>query len=212
MFAHRAWVVADSRRSAPVSERPAGTRDTGTRRQQMELTTSTRRARNEIRRVRSATEKAGATARGRVVEPVRSKVEATGSWLASRTGKVPPLAVIAAGGAGIAGAYVLVKRSLRGRARELNDPTLENKVQSEIFRDADAPKGKVSVNVEHGVVFLRGELDSAKQIEELVDAAALVEGVKGVENLLHEPARKPASKRNGRRKRSESEATKATAK
>ena len=68
-----------------------------------------------------------------------------------------------------------------------NDPALQAKVESEIFRDADAPKGQVSVNAESGVVYLRGELESRDQIEALADAAGRVEGVRGVENLLHTP-------------------------
>jgi len=35
------------------------------------------------------------------------------------------------------------------------------------------------------VVYLRGQLDSAEQIEALVHATGAVEGVKGVKNLLH---------------------------
>ena len=74
----------------------------------------------------------------------------------------------------------------------LNDPALAAKVQSEIFRDADAPKGDVSVNVEDGVVYLRGQVDSPEKISELEQAARQVDGVTAVENLLHgpgEPAR-----------------------
>jgi osmotically-inducible protein OsmY len=67
----------------------------------------------------------------------------------------------------------------------LNDPALKAKVESEIFRDPDAPKGQVSVNVEDGVVYLRGELDDEAKIEGLREAAARVEGVRGVESLLH---------------------------
>jgi osmotically-inducible protein OsmY len=69
----------------------------------------------------------------------------------------------------------------------LNDPALQAKVESEIFRDPDVPKGQVSVNVESGVVFLRGEIDDRSAIERLREAAASVEGVRGVENLLHTP-------------------------
>jgi osmotically-inducible protein OsmY len=69
----------------------------------------------------------------------------------------------------------------------LNDPALAAKVQSEIFRDADAPKGDVSVNVEDGVVYLRGQVDSPEQISQLEQAARQVEGVTAVENLLHGP-------------------------
>ncbi|HEX2233975.1 MAG TPA: BON domain-containing protein [Thermoleophilaceae bacterium] len=69
----------------------------------------------------------------------------------------------------------------------LNDPALAAKVQSEIFRDPDAPKGEVSVNVEDGIVYLRGEVDSPETITQLEQAAREVEGVRGVQNLLHGP-------------------------
>jgi hypothetical protein len=69
----------------------------------------------------------------------------------------------------------------------LNDAGLKAKVETEIFRDADAPKDKVSVNVEDGVVYLRGELSSQEQINRLADAARQVEGVRDVQNLLHAP-------------------------
>lgn len=76
----------------------------------------------------------------------------------------------------------------RGPVEErLNDPALARKVESEIFRGADSPKGSVNVNVENGIVYLRGELKTPKQIEALVKAAEKVEGVKGVESLLHPP-------------------------
>ena len=69
----------------------------------------------------------------------------------------------------------------------LNDPALQAKVESEIFRGPDAPKDKVSVNVENGVAYLRGELDDREAIDRLVEAAGSVEGIRGVENLLHTP-------------------------
>jgi osmotically-inducible protein OsmY len=87
------------------------------------------------------------------------------------------------------------------RPEEFNDPTLENKVESVIFRDTDSPKGRVSVNVENGVVYLRGELESEKEIEDLVEATSEVEGIRGVENLLHLPGEEAPSKSNGRGKR-----------
>jgi len=72
-------------------------------------------------------------------------------------------------------------------AERLNDPALKDKVESEIFREPDAPKDKVSVNVEDGVVYLRGQLDDREAIERLRDAAGNVEGVRSVESLLHTP-------------------------
>jgi osmotically-inducible protein OsmY len=70
----------------------------------------------------------------------------------------------------------------------LNDPGLQAKVESEIFRDPDIPKGQVAVNVESGIVFLRGEIGDQATIDRLSDAAGKVDGVRGVENLLHTPA------------------------
>lgn len=72
-------------------------------------------------------------------------------------------------------------------AERLNDPGLQAKVESEIYRDADVPKGQVVVNVESGIVFLRGEIEDRGTIERLREAAANVDGVRGVENLLHTP-------------------------
>lgn len=68
-----------------------------------------------------------------------------------------------------------------------DDVTLARKVESEIFRETDAPKGSVDVNVEQGVVYLRGEVGTAERQEALAGAARAVEGVQGVKNLLHLP-------------------------
>ena len=44
------------------------------------------------------------------------------------------------------------------RHEQMDDATLADRVRSEIFRDADAPKGGVSVDVQAGVAYLRGEV------------------------------------------------------
>ena len=51
--------------------------------------------------------------------------------------------------------------------KDLDDVTLARKVETEIFRDADAPKGQVDVNVVDGVVFLRGEVEESEAIEQI---------------------------------------------
>jgi len=66
-----------------------------------------------------------------------------------------------------------------------DDVTLARKVESEIFRDADVPGGQINVNVEDGVVYLRGELEQPDLIEDLGAQARKVHGVRAVENLLH---------------------------
>jgi osmotically-inducible protein OsmY len=68
-----------------------------------------------------------------------------------------------------------------------NDATLAAKVESEVFREADMPKGQVAVNAENGVVILRGEVGRPELIEELERKVRKVQGVHDVENLLHLP-------------------------
>ena len=65
-----------------------------------------------------------------------------------------------------------------------DDVTLARKVETEIFRDADVPKGRINVNAENGKVVLRGEVDSPEMIEDLVSKARKVKGVQDVESLL----------------------------
>jgi osmotically-inducible protein OsmY len=72
------------------------------------------------------------------------------------------------------------------KLEDLGDAALARKVESEIFRAADAPKGKVDVNAESGVVFLRGEVEP-DWIERLQHDAEQVTGVKAVRSLLHAP-------------------------
>jgi hypothetical protein len=68
-----------------------------------------------------------------------------------------------------------------------DDVTLARKVESEIFRDVDVPKGKINVNAEEGKVVLRGEVESPELIEELVGKTRKIQGVQDVESLLHTP-------------------------
>lgn len=70
---------------------------------------------------------------------------------------------------------------------ELDDATLVDKVESIVFRDHDLPKGRVNINAENGVVFLRGQVDRPELVETLEKRVRKVRGVKDVENLLHVP-------------------------
>ena len=74
-----------------------------------------------------------------------------------------------------------------------DDVTLARKVETEIFRDASAPKGAVNVQAANGIVELRGQLDDPAQIEALVARARAVTGVREVRNLLHLPGQTPAN-------------------
>lgn len=69
----------------------------------------------------------------------------------------------------------------------VDDQTLKAKVESEVFRETEVPTGDVNVNVELGVVYLRGQLEDQSLIEELEQRVRAVQGVNKVENLLHTP-------------------------
>jgi hypothetical protein len=92
--------------------------------------------------------------------------------------------------------------------KDLDDVTLARKVETELFRPADAPKGSVNIDVVDGVVTLRGEVKSQTQVQALERSARAIPEVRGVENLLKlpkTPARTRAdapgrSKRTGGRK------------
>jgi osmotically-inducible protein OsmY len=85
------------------------------------------------------------------------------------------------------GAKQKVSHRREAEKEQPDDVTLARKVETEIFRDAEVPKGKINVNAENGVVYLRGEADRPELITELVDKARNVQGVREVENLLHLP-------------------------
>ena len=76
---------------------------------------------------------------------------------------------------------------LHGTAKDFDDTTLTHKVESEIFRDAEVPKGQINVNAQEGVVQLRGEVPTEDMLNDLVEKTRDVEGVRDVENLLHLP-------------------------
>jgi hypothetical protein len=72
-------------------------------------------------------------------------------------------------------------------ARDFDDATLAQKVMSELFRDQRIPKGSISVNVENGVVLLRGEVEDSALISRTVERTRRIGGVVDVESLLHLP-------------------------
>ena len=66
-----------------------------------------------------------------------------------------------------------------------DDETLRQRVESQLFRDRHIPKGNLNINCEHGMVILRGELDSPIEIAQLEERVRAMAGVGGVQNLLH---------------------------
>jgi hypothetical protein len=87
-----------------------------------------------------------------------------------------------------AAAYAAKRFAFWPRSRgSVDDVTLARQVESELFREENAPKGQISVNAANGVVQLRGEVEQPELIDELVQRARSVQGVREVENLLHLP-------------------------
>ena len=76
---------------------------------------------------------------------------------------------------------------LKEESKDFDDVTLARKVETEIFRDADVPKGQIDVNVQEGVVQLRGEVPNPDMLNDLVEKTRKVQGVRDVESLLHLP-------------------------
>jgi len=76
-------------------------------------------------------------------------------------------------------------RHLTVEDREPTDEKLRDRVQSELFREPDIPKGDVNVNVENGAVVLRGHVDSDAMKSRLGIKARSIQGVDRVENLIN---------------------------
>jgi osmotically-inducible protein OsmY len=73
------------------------------------------------------------------------------------------------------------------RPKHYDDVTLAHKVASQLYRDPLVPKGRLNIDACEGVVTLRGMVDDAQTIERIVDRVRGVEGVRGVQSLLHVP-------------------------
>jgi hypothetical protein len=101
-------------------------------------------------------------------------------------GKIRTLGIGAVVAGGLAYAAKRFAFWPRGRT-SVDDVTLAQQVESELFRKQSAPKGQISVNAANGVVQLRGEVQQPELIDELVQRAHSVRGVRDVENLLHLP-------------------------
>ena len=78
-------------------------------------------------------------------------------------------------------------RSRPGPKRGMDDATLKSKVESTLFRPADAPKSSVSISVVNGVVQLRGQVKNPDQVKSLEAQAKAIPEVRDVQNLLHLP-------------------------
>jgi osmotically-inducible protein OsmY len=77
----------------------------------------------------------------------------------------------------------------------MDDNTLKGKVETELFRDAEIPKGQINVHVFDGVVELRGEIKRPEVKADLEKKALAIPEVREVSNLLHLPKTAPPAKK-----------------
>lgn len=93
----------------------------------------------------------------------------------------------------------LAQRLRPGRPKpEMDDATLKAKVESTVFRDAGAPKDKVTVTVVDGIVELRGEVKRPEDVRALEARTRAIPEVRDVQSLLHlrrTPARRQTTSR-----------------
>lgn len=73
------------------------------------------------------------------------------------------------------------------RVAPTDDVTLRDRAETELFRDPSIPKGNININVERGVLVLRGEVPDDGTRQRLGREAERIEGVWSVRNLLHLP-------------------------
>lgn len=69
----------------------------------------------------------------------------------------------------------------------VDDVTLRDRAETQLFRDPSVPKGGINLSVERGILVLRGEVPDAATRDQLVREAEKVEGVWSVRNMLHLP-------------------------
>jgi hypothetical protein len=67
----------------------------------------------------------------------------------------------------------------------LDDNTLRDRVETELFRDPEVPKGNLNLDVAGGRVTLRGQLQHPEQIRLVQERVASLPGVQEVQSYLH---------------------------
>ena len=69
--------------------------------------------------------------------------------------------------------------------REPDDATLVDRIRSEVFGAPDVADDRIALTVVDGTAELRGELDTADDIERVASRVAATPGVRDVVNLMH---------------------------
>jgi len=83
-------------------------------------------------------------------------------------------------------------------ARDYDDLTILDRVESEIFGRQGFPKDRINADVVDGVLTLRGQLDSEEDIAQVLTAVRPVPGLVEVVSLLHLPGQPAPNKAEAR--------------
>jgi osmotically-inducible protein OsmY len=83
------------------------------------------------------------------------------------------------------------------RVAATDDVTLRDRAESILFRDPKVPKGSINISAERGIIVLRGEVPNARMRTSLERKAEKIEGVWGVNSMLHLPGEEPAEELAG---------------
>ena len=87
----------------------------------------------------------------------------------------------------VTGRVAAIRAEHTPSARPTDDATLTDRVRSIVFRDSGIPKGDLNVNVERGIVVLRGEIPDEEMRARIVSEVEAIDGVWSVRDLLHLP-------------------------
>ncbi len=79
------------------------------------------------------------------------------------------------------------------QARAVDDATLTDRVRSIVFRDDAVPKGDLNINVERGIVVMRGEVPDEALKARIVSEVQEIDGVWSVRDLMHLPGEPAAT-------------------
>lgn len=89
--------------------------------------------------------------------------------------------------AAVDGRVASIRAEHTPQARAIDDATLTDRVRSIVLRGDDVPKGDLNINVERGIVVLRGEVPDEAMKARIVADVEAVDGVWSVRDLLHLP-------------------------
>jgi BON domain len=123
-----------------------------------------------------------------LLDPVRGRSRRAqlldqGGAVIRRTGRRAERAIRGAG-ATASGAVAAIQHRQPSGTGAIDDVTLRDRAETELFRDPSVPKGSINVNAERGILVLRGEVPSVELRDRLESEAERIDGVWSVHNLL----------------------------